>query len=91
MIPYTLRAIVSLPKEMVNDMLILNRKIGESIILDNDMEIKILEIQDGRVKIGVEAPRDISILRKEVYDAVIEENRKSLETDIDVLNLFKKK
>ena len=91
MTPSIPRDIASLLKEMVNDMLILNRKIGESIILDDHIEIKILEIQDGRVKIGVEAPRDISILRKEVYDAVIEENKKSLETDIDVLDLFKKK
>lgn len=91
MIPFTPRDTASLLKEMVNDMLILNRKIGESIILEDHIEIKILEIQDGRVKIGVEAPRNISILRKEVYDAVIEENRKSLETDINVLDLFKKK
>lgn len=76
---------------MVNNMLILNRKIGESIILDDHIEIKILEVQDGRVKIGIEAPKNISILRKEVYDEVIEENRKSLEVDIDVLDLFKKK
>jgi carbon storage regulator len=71
-------------------MLILNRKIGESIILDNNIEIKILELQDGRVKIGVEAPKYISILRKEVYDEVIEENRKSLEVDMDILELFRR-
>ena len=76
MIASTPHDTASLLKEMVNDMLILNRKIGESIILEDHIEIKILEIQDGRVKIGVEAPRDISILRKEVYDAVIEENKK---------------
>ena len=69
-------------------MLILNRKVGESIILGDNVEVKILEIQDGRVKIGVEAPKDISILRKEVYDEVIEENRKSLEADIDILKIF---
>ena len=72
------------------NMLILNRKIGESIILDNNIEIKILELQDGRVKIGVEAPKYISILRKEVYDEVIEENRKSLEVDMDILELFRR-
>lgn len=72
-------------------MLILNRKIGESIILDDTIEIKILDIQEGRIKIGVEAPRDVSILRKEVYDEVIEENKKSLEVDIDILDLFKNK
>ena len=72
------------------NMLILNRKIGESIILDDNIEIKILELQDGRVKIGVEAPKYVSILRKEVYDEVIEENRKSLEVDMDILELFRR-
>ena len=89
MIQSTLQDTSSSPKGMVNEMLVLNRKIGESIILDDNIEIKILEIQDGRVKIGIEAPKNVSILRKEVYDEVIEENRKSLETDIDVLDLFK--
>ncbi len=60
-------------------MLILNRKINESIILEDNIEIKILEIQDGKVKIGIEAPKEVTILRKEVYDEIIEENKKSLE------------
>lgn len=91
MTPFTPQGIAFLMKELVNDMLILNRKIDESIILDDHIEIKILEIQDGRVKIGVEAPKNVSVLRKEVYDAVIEENRKSLEVDVDLLDLFKNK
>lgn len=71
-------------------MLILNRKIGESIILGDNIEVKILDMQDGKIKMGIEAPRDISILRKEVYDAVIEENKKSLETEFDISILFNK-
>lgn len=71
-------------------MLILNRKVGESIILGDNIEVKILDIQDGKIKLGIEAPRDISILRKEVYDAVIEENKKSIETEFDISILFKK-
>ena len=71
-------------KGQVNDMLILNRKVEESIILGDNVEVKILDIQDDRVKIGVEAPKDISILRKEVYDEVIEENRRSLEVDMNL-------
>lgn len=71
-------------------MLILNRKPGESIILNDNIEVKILEIQDGKIKIGIEAPRDVSILRKEVYDEVKEENRRSLEAQIDLLNLLRK-
>lgn len=70
-------------------MLILNRKIGESIILGDNIEVKILDMQDGKIKMGIEAPRDISILRKEVYDAVIEENKKSIETEFDISILFK--
>ncbi len=73
-------------------MLILNRKINESIILEDNIEIKILEIQDGKVKIGIEAPKEVTILRKEVYDEIIEENKKSLEMgrDSKVLEILKK-
>lgn len=76
---------------MVNNMLILNRKPGETIIIGENIEVKILEVQDGKVKIGIEAPKDISILRKEVYDAVIEENQKSLESQVDILEILKRK
>lgn len=71
-------------------MLILNRKAGESIILNDNIEVKILEVQEGRIKIGIEAPRTVSILRKEVYDEVIAENKKSLETEggLEALNLI---
>jgi carbon storage regulator len=71
-------------------MLILNRKLGESIIIDDKIEVTILEVQDGRVKLGIEAPKSISILRKEVYEEVVEANRKSLEVEIDVMDFLKK-
>ncbi|MGI6383445.1 MAG: carbon storage regulator CsrA [Tissierellaceae bacterium] len=71
-------------------MLILNRKPGESIIIDDKIEVTILEVQDGRVKLGIEAPKSISILRKEVYEEVVEANRKSLEVEIDVMDFLKK-
>lgn len=70
-------------------MLILNRKPGESIILNDNIEVRILEIQDGKIKIGIEAPKEVSILRKEVYDEVKEENKRSLESQIDILKLLK--
>ena len=71
-------------------MLILNRRIGEGIIFGDNIEIKILDIQDGKIKIGIEAPKDIPILRKEVYDSVIEENQKSIESEFDISVLFNK-
>ena len=69
-------------------MLVLNRKPGESIILGDNIEIKILEIQEGKIKIGIEAPKDVTILRKEVYEEIIEENKESLEKDLDIRKLL---
>lgn len=71
-------------------MLILNRKQGESLIIDDNIEIKILDIQDGKIKIGIEAPKSISILRKEVYEEIVEENKKSIDSNEDIWNLINK-
>lgn len=70
-------------------MLVLNRKIGESIILGDNIEVVILDISDGKIKIGIEAPKEVNILRKEVYDAVKAENQRSLEAEIDLLSILK--
>ncbi|MDY0235513.1 MAG: carbon storage regulator CsrA [Gudongella sp.] len=72
-------------------MLILNRKEGESIIIGDNVEIRILEVQDGKIKIGIDAPKEVSILRKEVYDSVIEENKNAITNDTDILKLFSQK
>lgn len=70
-------------------MLVLNRKIGESIVIDSDTEITILDIKDGRVKIGIEAPKDKNILRKEVYEEVEKENKDSVDSSnpLDILGI----
>lgn len=56
-------------------MLVLTRRIGESILLGDDIEITILDSHSGEIKIGISAPRSVVILRREIYDAVREENR----------------
>ncbi len=58
-------------------MLVLSRKMGESIIIDDRIEVKVLEIVDGKIKLGIEAPKDVTIHRKEVYDEIKEENKKA--------------
>jgi carbon storage regulator len=55
-------------------MLILSRKIEESIVVGNAITIKILGIHEGQVKIGIEAPKDIKVYRSEVYEQIQKEN-----------------
>ena len=50
-------------------MLILSRKHGESLIINGDIEVKILEIQGSHVKVGVSAPKDIVVDRKEIHQS----------------------
>lgn len=70
-------------------MLVLSRRANESIIIGNDIEIKVLGIEDGKVKLGIEAPRDIEIYRKEIYVEIEEENRAASEQQLDIKDLKK--
>ena len=75
-------------------MLILTRKKNESVIIDGNIEVKIIELEDGRVKIGIEAPREIEILRKELYDGMQEENKAAVNVGSkldEMKDLLKKK
>ena len=55
-------------------MLALTRKKGESIILNNDIEISVLELRGDQVKIGINAPKEVPVYRKEVYLQIQREN-----------------
>ena len=55
-------------------MLILTRKLGEQITIGNDIVISLLEIKGGHVKLGIEAPKGISIHRQEIYERIRREN-----------------
>jgi carbon storage regulator len=61
-------------------MLVLTRKKGQSIVVNDNIEITILDIQGDQIRIGIEAPKNISIHRKEVYLEIQEENRKAAES-----------
>lgn len=62
-------------------MLALTRKRGESLVINNNIEITILEIRGDQIKIGVQAPREIPIYRKEVYLQIQKENEEAISVD----------
>lgn len=76
-------------------MLILSRKKDESIIIGDDIEITIIGIEDDKVKLGINAPKNIDIHRKEIYLQIQEENQKASQVknniNIDQLKGFIKK
>lgn len=73
-------------------MLVLGRKTKESIHIGNDIVISIEEINKGTVKIGIEAPKDVVILRSELKEEIAKENIKaSKEVDQTILKDFSKK
>lgn len=63
-------------------MLALSRKNNESIMIGNDIEVTILDIRNDQVKIGIRAPKDVGIYRKEIYLQIQEENKQAVETEV---------
>ncbi|MGE5328916.1 MAG: carbon storage regulator CsrA [Deltaproteobacteria bacterium] len=72
-------------------MLVLTRKRNESIIINDDIEITVIDIQNDQVRIGITAPKDVSIYRKELYTQILEENKKAVESKEVSLDELKKK
>ncbi len=73
-------------------MLVLSRKAGEAIVVGDDIKLRILEVKGGLVRVGIEAPDDVSIHREEVFMKILDENIKagsSTPTDLgDVLDVL---
>jgi carbon storage regulator len=65
-------------------MLVLTRKKDQSIIINENIEITVLDIQGDQVRIGIDAPREVSIHRKEVFVQISEENRKAASANVKV-------
>ncbi len=65
-------------------MLVLTRKRDQSIVINENIEITVLDIQGDQVRIGIDAPREVSIHRKEVFVQISEENRKAASANVKV-------
>ena len=69
-------------------MLALSRRKNEALIINNNVEITILEIKGEQVKIGITAPKDVPVYRKEVYAQIQDANKEAVETDgMDALKI----
>lgn len=71
-------------------MLIITRKKGQSIMIGDDIEITVSKLEDGSVKLGVDAPKEMAILRKELYEEVKKENEEAMKINIDLLKNIRK-
>ena len=71
-------------------MLVLSRKKAESIMIGDNIELVILEITPVQVKLGIKAPPEVAICRKELLTAVGEENKRSAELRVDAQMLKEK-
>ena len=56
-------------------MLVLTRRVGESIVIGNDVTVTVLEVRGDQIRIGIDAPKTVPIHREEVYVQVQQENR----------------
>ena len=76
-------------------MLVLTRKLKESIMIGDDIEVTVLAVEGEQIKLGINAPKHIEIHRKEIYLSIQEENNEAAQTKTNLLeNLnqyFKKK
>ena len=70
-------------------MLILTRKLGESIAIGDDIKITFLDIKGKQLRIGIEAPQNVPVHRYEIYQAIQEQNIQAAESDILIADVWK--
>jgi len=69
----------------VNDMLALSRKKGEALVINNNIEVTVLEVKGDQVKIGISAPKEVPVYRKEVYLQIQDSNKEAMQADLEAL------
>lgn len=72
-------------------MLVLSRKKNESIMIGDHIEVKILSVDGDQVKLGIVAPKSVTVHRSEVFEAIQAQNKEALNVAPSFLEQFKKK
>lgn len=70
-------------------MLVLTRKLNEVIQIGEDIEIKIVGIEGDQIKLGITAPKEIDVHRKEIYLEIQKENQEAINNGLDLLHILK--
>ncbi len=68
-------------------MLALARKLNESIMIGNDIEVTLLEIKGDQVKLGISAPKSVPIYRKEIYLQIQDANKEAASQEVDIASI----
>lgn len=70
-------------------MLVLTRKTGESIQIGNDIELTVISVKGDQIKIGINAPKNVEIHRKEIFLEIQQENENASKGSVDVMSILK--
>lgn len=69
-------------------MLVLSRKVGESIVIGDEITVSILEIRGDLIRVGINAPRSVKVHRQEVFEAIEAANREAVVGSLDAISQF---
>lgn len=65
--------------EGAQGMLVLTRKVNQSIVIGDDVEVVVLDVRGEQIRLGIKAPKNVSVHRKEIYDQIQGENKSASE------------
>jgi carbon storage regulator len=71
-------------------MLILTRRVGETIIIGDNIRLTVLSTKGNQVRIGIDAPKDVSVHREEIYQRILDEKSGDVESGNDSVNDIRK-
>ena len=69
-------------------MLYLTRKVGETVVINDDIRVTVVEVRGRSIKLGFTFPSNVSVLREELYERIQEENRAAALATVDSFNMF---
>ncbi|HOB19797.1 MAG TPA: carbon storage regulator CsrA [Candidatus Atribacteria bacterium] len=69
-------------------MLVVTRRQDEGIVINGDIRVVVLGVEDGKVRLGIEAPKSVKVYRDEIYEAVKQENKQAALADINLLSVL---